>query len=119
MEDRLDLKAQTRRRLAGLLDDLGPTMEAVAERLRAAGVKGLHSSVRHCPVAQYLAQMGVEAPAVLRGEVACSTPDGARRVYVKQPAAVGQFVQRFDATYTLAQHQDPYADLRLRAWDEL
>ncbi len=96
--DRGALRAETAR----LLQDLGPTVEAVAVKFESAGVKGIPGSGTGCVVARYVnAVMGsdpqlrtvtVSSDAVIiLGRHWWSSP-----VIVSVPPPVRSFITRFD-----------------------
>ncbi len=85
-------------KLLGDLCDLGNTIDAVAAKLRAAGVKGLKMNARHCPVAAYLRSKGYEDVRV----GTTITTVGSLLAHQNPPAVVG-FINLFD--------HDAYPDL--------
>ncbi len=83
--------------VARLLADLGDTADAVADRLRALGIKGKHRHSYECPVAKLLHANGYPDVEVDNG---WTWPDGSTDNAIPEvanPAPVGEFIQRFDA----------------------
>lgn len=86
--------------LAALLGELGSTPDGVADRLRAAGIKGQRGKAWCCPIANWLVrETGLTNPEVHFGSVAadCELPSGNLScVGVDMPPQIYQFIRRFD-----------------------
>ncbi len=83
-------------RITELLTGLGDTADAVADRLRALGIKGPRWDSCRCPVAKLLHTNGYPNVEVDNG---WTWPDGSLDNLipeVRTPAAVGEFIQHFD-----------------------
>lgn len=87
--------------IAQLLAELGDTADAVADRLRALGVKGQRAMSQHCPIANYVR---ANAPGLSRVRVLPTAVkfrrDGApisAWQWVVTPDAVHKFANNFDA----------------------
>lgn len=97
--------------LASVLSDLGSTGDEVAETLRKASVKGIPADILNDPVAVYIGSRtrdlvlpGTEVKVVVPADevvvsVAASSadPDDHHEVSASTPAAVEDFLDRFDA----------------------
>lgn len=86
-------------RAARTLDELGPTPDDVADRLRALGIKGDRGSSCACPIALILRAVdGVEDADVLEtiAEVWDKANPDAAAVEVHVPQPVSEFIVRFD-----------------------
>jgi hypothetical protein len=77
-----------------LLVKLGDNADAMADRLRALGIKGARLLSNVCPLAVYLGTQGITAY-VSREEI-CVPVDDDTTVHVPVPAATAVFVERFD-----------------------
>lgn len=90
----------TTTRTARRLDELGPTADDVADKLRALGIKGELEHSNACPVANYLGRdttlTGVEVLETV-AEVWVGHPDLAVKFEVPVPPPVEMFIRRFDA----------------------
>lgn len=83
--------------VAKLLADLGDTADAVADRLRALGIKGKQAWACACPVANYLVRNGYEGAVFSAEEYAIPNPDDVWNVLTgRTPQPVGLFIDRFD-----------------------
>lgn len=83
-------------RIQLILDDLGSTPDAVANRLRALGIKGEQGSACDCPIARLLLQAEqVKAVEVDAGDIRV-VEDGHPSRWVRPPAAVDVFIHLFD-----------------------
>jgi hypothetical protein len=84
--------------VAKLLADLGDTADAIADRLRALGIKGRARQACHCPVANYIErQSAYTGASVSRDLVLAVDPDlNYEALEVPTPDAVAEFVRRFD-----------------------
>lgn len=92
-----DIKRQLQDLITGL-DDLG-TADAIADELRALGVKGSHRSCNTCPIAVYLA---VKLPAgnvdVTRGQITYRPIGGGAKVRASvRPGPLRDFIDYFDS----------------------
>lgn len=76
------------------LAELGDTPDAIAESLRARGIKGDKRSATSCPLANYLRECGAEYPVVF--DWAWVTQDDGEQG-VEVPAHAYQFARSFDA----------------------
>jgi hypothetical protein len=85
---------QDARRAVRLLTDLGSTGDAIADRLRALGIKGAQCFAGNCPLATYLATHGIAA-FVSCDELSVPVTDN---VFVRLavPAAAAVFIKNFD-----------------------
>ncbi len=83
--------------VARLLADLGDTADAVADRLRALGIKGRRASACGCPIALYVKKAGWGTPAVASDLVVDNPDDDFRTLRVPLTPAVDLFRSRFDA----------------------
>lgn len=96
-----------------LIDDLtrifaamGQTADQVAETLRAHGCRGYHCGNSPCPVFRYVYRKFDDGQLVLQYDIysqalkpskLCLYPaDGERRVEMPLPAAIAEFLARFD-----------------------
>ncbi len=84
--------------VAQLLAELGDTADAVADRLRALGIKGIPGDACWCPVASYLKRNGYEAVAVSMSDWGCalSVEQGYGAIDGDTPGPVVEFIARFD-----------------------
>lgn len=87
-----------------LLTALGATPDAIADRLRALGIKGTPNNSSWCPIANYLIRH-IEDPdayvydiAVSPGEIALSIDydAGHRYLYLRPNTSAATFIRRFD-----------------------
>lgn len=85
---------RTIRRALQLLTKLGDTSDAIADRLRALGIRGVQCLSNICPLAVYLESQGITAY-VSREEITVPVEGGAD-VRRPVPAAIGVFVGRVD-----------------------
>jgi hypothetical protein len=91
---------QATEKVVELLAQLGNTSDAVADSLRAAGIKGSPDSVFDDPIANYLKANGILSPEVDLEQVALDAyenpdmTDGPFRV--RHPKAVREFLIEFD-----------------------
>lgn len=77
------------------LNALGDTPDAIADRLRALGIKGRRIGARHCPIAQLLNTLdGVSNAAVFDDSISFSK-SGGWGAALPTSAAV-EFIRRFD-----------------------
>jgi hypothetical protein len=82
-----------------LLDQLGNTPDAVADRLRALNVKGARIACGPCPIEIYLLCSDLNPAQVVVGDTYATLDFGDpvdQRVNVRLPAAVTAFIHRFD-----------------------
>jgi len=78
------------------LAELGDTPDAIADRLRALGIKGRQHSMRFCPIARLIEPLnGVEFVEV-DGRYAFLSPDIDTTDWVWLPQPVREFVSWFD-----------------------
>jgi len=82
------------RRAYGLLTKLGNDADAIADRLRAKGIKGARVLSNICPLAIYLETQGVTA--YVSAESLSVPVDEHTTVDMPVPPAVAVFVPRFD-----------------------
>ena len=81
--------------VAELLAGLGDTPDAVADTLRARGIKGVREHCCACPIAELLKRNGIPNPHVECARV-WPDPDSMWKVSTRMPAAVQVFIDRFD-----------------------
>jgi hypothetical protein len=88
---------ETADRIADLLDGLGDTADAIAERLAEAGITGQRTEAASCPIAHYLrhAEPRISHVDVFGTVIEVDTSDG-DSVILATPDAVHEFVSLFD-----------------------
>lgn len=83
--------------IARLLADLGDTADAVADQLRAKGIKGEPRKCAACPVQNYLRPLTTAPNLSTTGvSVWFDDPDGDVPIEVMLPRPVSQFISLFD-----------------------
>lgn len=82
-------------RLHAELVALGDTADAIADRLRAKGIKGLQQDDYRCPIAHLIRTLGVEEVAVCENAIQFLDND-CYGVEIATPEAIEQFIQNFD-----------------------
>jgi hypothetical protein len=85
---------QDARRAVRLLTGLGNTADAIADRLRALGIKGAQCFAGNCPLATYLATHGITA-FVSGDQISVPVTDSVF-VGLAVPAAAAVFIENFD-----------------------
>ncbi len=86
--------------LAELLAGLGDTPDAVADRLRALGIKGVQGDACFCPIARFLDSDSTPyrcAAVTDLSSIVDSPAEDYRTLQVSNPAPVAEFIGRFDA----------------------
>lgn len=95
----VEVTAPTAERVAALLAELGDHSDAIADRFRALGLKGVRKAVDCCPVAAYLQNCGIEGAMVdadSNDELFVRDFDRTLVGPVEFPGAVADFVLAFD-----------------------
>lgn len=82
--------------LAAKLRRLGSTPDAIAKELERRGFKGRRGSSCFCPVAMFLRRTTQGARSASVGHCTTTVLFGKTDVSVNVPAAVADFVKRFD-----------------------
>lgn len=77
--------------LTDMLDALGATPDAVADQLRALGIRGGQSDYCGCPVANYLLQSGAYTCVFVAPSEILADAD-----MVQTPMPIAAFIGRFD-----------------------
>lgn len=83
-------------RAATALAALGDTPDAIADRLRALGIKGWRGSESTCPIAVYLARVDQTWSTEVVERTVLISDDEITTVEVDVPEPVSLFVRRFD-----------------------
>lgn len=81
-------------RVSRELIELGRTADEIADRLRALEIKGVLSNPCRCPVAQFMARLGVPNSVVSRSQIEFGR--GRDWHIITTPGAVAAFLRNFD-----------------------
>jgi hypothetical protein len=97
--NQLTAPSSTQQQIVSTLNQLGPTADEVADRIRALGIKGRRHSPERCPIANLLTSIpGVMIAEVLEAdvEIFVSEDEGTDVIEIPVPDAVSDFIVQFD-----------------------